>query len=523
MDQAELLSLIPALAALVSGSLAIYSWRQTSTPGARAFALFALCVFIWCFLAVFEYLSANEATRIFFAKAEYLGIAFLPVPWLIFTLRYTHNDSWLRRVHYALLLVVPLLTVAFAWTDRWHGLVWKNVSLVEGSIVSLVIDYGPWFTLIVIPFTYLLFLIGIVVLLNAFFADSGLYRKQIAILLGAAFVPYLSNAFYLLANVTPAGVDPTPIGFAASSVGVAWALFGIDPFKSTPISYRTVFLSTSDSVILIDPNDRIVDVNPAALELLGVEHGAVVGEHLDAVHPQVLAHTDSSPTRAPEPLELSLDGGDVHLEVTIDPLRSAPGLTVGRAIIMRDVTYERNQQAELERFAFYDSLTGLANRRRFKLEAERIVARAAHDNHPLALLYIDLNGFKLINDRFGHRVGDEVLRCVSRRLEHSVRPGDLVARLGGDEFVALLPKADATQIAEIRDRLIANVEAPIEVTLPREAARPGASAEVRSSVGLSIGVARFPLDGTDLSSLLHRADADMYRSKQAGGLDFDDP
>ena len=151
-----------------------------------------------------------------------------------------------------------------------------------------------------------------------------------------------------------------------------------------------------------------------------------------------------------------------------------------------------------------DHLSGLAHRRRLFDALDAYFAQPSADRPRLALLFIDLNGFKRINDAFGHPVGDHVLRLVSARLVAAVRPSDLIARAGGDEFVAMLIGASAQDATEIAMRLGTGLDQPFALD------------SVTADIGASIGIALAPEDATDSAGLMARADAAMYRAKRDG-------
>jgi len=162
---------------------------------------------------------------------------------------------------------------------------------------------------------------------------------------------------------------------------------------------------------------------------------------------------------------------------------------------------------DMHRLAMHDALTGLPNRRLFRDMFEHAAAMAQRRNRPMALLFIDLDHFKAINDRHGHPAGDELLLCISQRLRDTMRGSDLVGRLSGDEFVALLPEtASFDAIAHTALRLIQAVETPVSLDAGR----------VQGEVSASIGVARFPRDGEDFDAVLDHADQAMYRAKSQG-------
>jgi len=179
-------------------------------------------------------------------------------------------------------------------------------------------------------------------------------------------------------------------------------------------------------------------------------------------------------------------------------------------IIVRDITLEKQQQKQLERFAYIDSLTGLFNRRQLELTAEEVFSLQPEDladsnHHPIALLYVDLNQFKPINDTYGHEVGDAVLQYFADCLQRSVRKGDMVVRLGGDEFAALLYDADEKMALEVRSRLSKLLEQSVVLI------------GYRLTLSASIGIACYPVDGTTLPMLLRQADKNMYKEKQQRG------
>ena len=186
-------------------------------------------------------------------------------------------------------------------------------------------------------------------------------------------------------------------------------------------------------------------------------------------------------------------------------------LVVGRmSVAIRDITtanrLREHAQNELAHQAAHDSLTGLANRAQAIQLIHSALSRAQRSGDIVGLLFLDLDGFKTINDTLGHAAGDEVLRTVARRLEVDVRGGDVVARLGGDEFVVLLEPLDQVASAvEVADRLVVAVSAPITLADNRQVA-----------VGASIGVAVSQDGITDPDKLLHEADVAVYRAKTTG-------
>ncbi|SUE43542.1 putative bifunctional diguanylate cyclase/phosphodiesterase [Roseomonas gilardii] len=191
--------------------------------------------------------------------------------------------------------------------------------------------------------------------------------------------------------------------------------------------------------------------------------------------------------------------------------RDAQGRPAAIRGVLQDITREREAEEQVRRLAEKDSLTGLANRWRLQKHLEESLDAARETGQRVGVLYLDLDGFKSINDRWGHRAGDQLLLQVAERIQGAVRPGDLVARLGGDEFVVVqsgLPE-DAARAAETIQRLATRL-----VTLLRRSYDLGDGRE--GIVSASAGLALFPTDAADASALLECADTALYRTKLAG-------
>ena len=174
-------------------------------------------------------------------------------------------------------------------------------------------------------------------------------------------------------------------------------------------------------------------------------------------------------------------------------------------VIVWDLRERRQLAARVQEQANHDPLTQLPNRRFFEQWLGYSLAQARRDGAPLALLFLDLDGFKAVNDRHGHKAGDELLVEIARRLRQTVRESDILARLGGDEFALLAPNAkDGRELAHVAQRLLQVLD------------DPGQPALSDQPIGASIGVALFPEDATDVQGLFAAADAAMYAAKRAG-------
>ena len=203
------------------------------------------------------------------------------------------------------------------------------------------------------------------------------------------------------------------------------------------------------------------------------------------------------------------DGTLFWNDLSIAPVRNPAGEATHFVGIINDITERKQYEEQLERQNNQDALTGLASRNRLRERAELAIAFATRQHRSVALLFLDLDHFKRINDSLGHTFGDDILIAVARRLSANMRERDTLARIGGDDFVVVLSDLGSPQdVPLLADRILHHVAAPI----------PLHDREI--SLSASIGVSLYPQDGDDYDTLLRNADAAMYRAKEAGGATF---
>ncbi len=279
--------------------------------------------------------------------------------------------------------------------------------------------------------------------------------------------------------------------------------------------YKTAFRNMPGGVVVLRRDGRVHYLNPAAGELLGLRPEEVLKQDLAS-----LLAGRVRPVGREEPLSLKDLAGmcfrGLEVEYTspagakkfflADTLLLAEegGKVYGTILAFRDFTEHKKREEELRDMAVRDGLTLLFNHTFFMESLEAEVSRAQETGGKLALLMLDVDNFKLYNDRFGHPQGDEVLRRLARLLEENVREGDLVGRYGGDEFVVLLPGLGPKEAFEIAERLrmaVATHPFPYREFLPG------------GKVTVSLGIACFPEDGVTAAELIRSADEAMYSAK----------
>jgi diguanylate cyclase (GGDEF)-like protein/PAS domain S-box-containing protein len=282
---------------------------------------------------------------------------------------------------------------------------------------------------------------------------------------------------------------------------------------------QTTLDSIGDAVVSTDRAGNITYMNPVAERMTGWSGPEARGRPLRDV---VRIIDAESRKPAQDPLALAMrqdtavglsancllvhrDGHESAIEDTATPIHDRHGGVAGAVIVFHDVGVARTMSMRMSHLAQHDTLTGLPNRLLLADRLDRSIAAARRNRTSLAVLFIDLNRFKRVNDSLGHAVGDRVLQSVARRLEGGVRESDTVCRLGGDEFVVLLPEVTcAADAAFSADKLLAAMAAPHQVA--------GQDLHVTASVGIAV----YPADGADTESLLNEADFALLRAKAQG-------
>jgi len=283
----------------------------------------------------------------------------------------------------------------------------------------------------------------------------------------------------------------------------ALAVFRFSALNLVPIAHHLVIRDLGAGVVVLDVQGRVVDLNPYARALMNAPSGGATGARPRDLLPEWPDLTDGG---ADQELLVERSGERRWFSLHVSVIHAPQGGRTGTVAVLFDVTARKLAELELERSARTDALTGLTNRRHFHELADLAEGRASRGGHALAVLMIDIDHFKKVNDTYGHAAGDEALRHVARVCAARVRATDVIARYGGEEFIVLLSNVDEHDAARVAEELRSAVERS-----------PVALDHGPLNLTLSIGVARTdPSVGIDLSVCVNRADEALYASKAGG-------
>ncbi len=277
----------------------------------------------------------------------------------------------------------------------------------------------------------------------------------------------------------------------------------------------SVFTHAQEGIIITDSDARIVDVNDAFCRISGYRREDIIGENPRLLqsgrqnaqfYESMWARLQKDGLWSGELWNRRKNGNEFAEHLTISAISDTQGSPNHYVGLIADITKSKRYEQELEKIAHYDTLTGVPNRFLLIDRLRQAMAHAQRHNDRIAVVYLDMDGFKEVNDTHGHAVGDDLLIAISRRLQEALRDEDTLARLGGDEFIIILRHLDDTFDVEIiLQRILANVSAMVRIH------------DYAITVSASLGVTFYPQKETvDAEQLIRQSDQSMYNAKQSG-------
>lgn len=525
----SIILIINAAAAL---TIAVILTRRPRKPGINSLTLMLTGLTIWSLSYGLIALSPDLESKIFWLRVENIGIQTVPVLWFFFAMKYTRRDQWLtgKPITMAAFWIIPGTALFFILSDAWFHLYYTSARIATADGGPLIISRGImyWIDLV---YVYVLYLTGLVALVNRFVQSRAVYRRQAPYLIGAVVIPFAFNLVYQLAPgilpLFPAPVDLTPLSFTLTAVLLAADIFGLRLLDIVPIARDNVMESIPEMVFVLDEKERIIDANAVAQKWLGKPISEIIGREPIEVFqkwPQLLQRFFFLEyTRE----EIEIPGNPPRmLETIITPIYNRASQLEGRVILAYDITDRKKLEEELkttnqalqvqldenERLriqlqeqAIRDPLTGVFNRRYLAEALDKENARAIREESPFSLIVLDVDFFKKVNDTYGHKCGDLVLQSLAKFLQDNTRRSDIVCRFGGEEFVILMPDAAVEDAHERAERFRRQFEAHV---IEYE------GKQVKST--FSAGVASFPIHSRSGDALLNMADMALYQSKAGG-------
>ena len=322
--------------ALLAAAVGIFAWRRRSVPGARPLAGLLFAAALWAAAEAAENMAPTLDMKILCSKISHVGIQAVPVFFLLFSLYYTRRVPWRSNRSMLWLWLMPALAVIAAATNDWHGLFWRDVQIIDSPLgTESVYRHGPLFWATT-AYLYVLILAATVLLVQTVITYRDAYRRQAAIVLAAAAVPWLANVVYLSgANPLP-GFDWTPLAFTITGVLLAWAMYRFGLLELAPVARTALFEHITDALLVTDAESRVVDANPAAYAFFA-GHGALIGRPLGDLLPAAVMQRLAA--GAEEEFVVAVENGATRqFDVRTTALNGEQFAPTGRLIALRDTT-----------------------------------------------------------------------------------------------------------------------------------------------------------------------------------------
>ena len=340
-------SIIPLIVtALLSTAAALFVlWKRRHLPASRVAVLLLAAATVWMLGSAMQLASTSLEAKIFWDKVQFVGMCSIPTAWLAYVLRYTGRDRWLNARTRVLASIVPLLTFLLVLTNEAHHLIWRGAWLdTSGPYVVKQAPYGVamW---IYMAYAYALVFIGILLLLQALARAGRLYRWQAGLVLAAVLAPWLANIVEQVVGLPVVGdVELTPLVLGITIPVVAWSFYRLQLRDIVPVARDTVVEGMADALLVLDSENCIVDLNPAAQRLLNQPRSEALGQPLEALWPEWQAGLDDEVQSSRE--VVAMQGGERRTyDLRTSPLTDWRGRLLSQVVVLHDVT-ERTRAEE---------------------------------------------------------------------------------------------------------------------------------------------------------------------------------
>jgi diguanylate cyclase (GGDEF)-like protein/PAS domain S-box-containing protein len=474
---------------------------------AGLFSLQNFAMGVWTLCYALELATPTLEGKIFWAKMKYLGSTTGPVLWFIFSLYYTNHRHWLTVPLKTLLAFFILGTIGIVFTNEIHHWYWTRIFLLPGYPETQS-EHGFYFWVYAVG-AYLLILASVFIYLRYYATVPKYFRRQSILLVIGTFLPLAIRSLEDLAGWDPfPKVDNIVLFLLISAILYAYALFRLGTLEIVPIAHSLVVQNINAGILVLDVLGRVVEINPFAKKMIGAKAESAIGKFSDEVlndWPSIGYSVQTSEQHERE-ISLQRENGTLHFLAQLSPIRNERNRMIGHVIVLIDITDRKNVEMELERLARTDVLTGVTNRRYFFELAEVQFERAQRYKQSLAIMLLDVDHFKQVNDRHGHLAGDAILQMVAKECQAHLRSSDLFARYGGEEFICLLPEQDQAGALETAEKIRWIIEQAQDCFESQHIC-----------VTASIGVSLINNDeGLTLEGLIDQADQALYSSKANG-------
>ncbi len=440
---------------------------------------------------------------IYFSLAfEYFGISFISAFLFLFALTYITDIEKLSPLLKIFIYTIPVITLITAITDPYHDLLHKNPFIdYSGPFPIISFEKGIWYW-VHIAYHNIMLLMSNIIFLIIYFKSYSRYRSQAAILFLSTLIPWITMIIYL-SGITQWPLDINPFSFSIMGMILYFGVKRQNLINIIPIGRDIVFENMYDAALVLNMYGVIVDYNRAA-ENIFYDTKILLGKNIKEILSDVSLSEYNINDNVNQLNEIIVN--DKIYNVQHLPLTSVKNKPMGFIFILRDITEYRKLTDQLQELAITDELTGLFNRRKFNEITLREFIRAKRNNSSLAVIMIDIDYFKKINDKYGHAAGDIVLKIISKNIKSALRSLDILARFGGEEFIICLPETDIIAAQKVAERIRMLICNGTYIITDND----------HINVSISLGVSALQENHKTLEELINTSDKALYHSKNTG-------
>jgi diguanylate cyclase (GGDEF)-like protein len=501
MDQLPY-SILMLLATTVCIAIAVRVYRsRRKVARANPFTMMAIFASSWMAILTAGMITTNLVVKEILWGLIHFAILNTLLGLLFFSMEFSLRLKRIPKVILYVSIAAVLAVTAFSATNPLHHRMWTTEQ-INGIYVQVM---GPYFA-IQLGYTYLLAGASFILLLRAFLRSKGLLRRQTGLLLAGIAIPVFISLMSDVYRWNPLPyIDEPGLSVVFTVILFGWATLGFNTFYLLPVASEVIIRNMCDGVLVTDDEGLILFSNEAVRMFINKSEAQMNGQPAGKVLMEWLPEAFAAWEAGNGDIQLVAGEGPPHyFRMTISRLAEKSGESIGRLLLLYDITPQKNAEMQLNELAICDPLTGAYNRRYFYEMAGLYFSQMLRSGKSLSILMIDIDHFKLVNDTYGHVIGDQVLQKVTVTCKRLVRSPDIFSRFGGEEFVLAMPETALQDAVMVAERLCRGIEA-LEC-------EPGGY-----PVTVSIGAAETAGEaGLTLDTLLARADEAMYLSKKAG-------
>jgi diguanylate cyclase (GGDEF)-like protein/PAS domain S-box-containing protein len=487
---------IPVIAAVVLCiMLAVYLKRQKKTFAANHLFILLLLIVLWCTAYSLELNFTEKATKLAAEQIKYIAITLIPVFFLLFVLRYAHPSPRKLPAAMFLLFLPPAAFLALMFTNGLHGLMYTGayISHVDNfAYTFLCPQYGIAMRLSSV-YSYAVLFAALVCIIYVSLKTTRLVSAQALMLVFAVIVPIFTNAMYYLKGFAESYMDYTPITLLFSAALLTYLETGTSQFYLQPLVRDMIIQKTQDSIILLDSENRILDINPITESIFSVKKDEVLGKDSSALSGAFASLIDKKSRHS----ELQI--GRRFYSLSAVALSSDSGAYLGQMVSVKDITEAKRSQKKIRELAFIDPLTKLPNYMSMMQELEE---QLQLKEGPVTVLLVDPGKMDHINSSYGYETGDQLIRKTAELIRRYITEADIFARMKGDEFAVIRPYGVPGSAVFIAEHIIQAFQQPLMIQ------------DKFISTSVSIGICTSNAAGEDANVLIHKASLALGQAKK---------